>query len=381
MSARSYILALALCSVTLALAVVMANYVIDPYGITGAQRVPGFNQYKADINDRVRLLKKYQPLHGEFNAVIAGNSRVEMGLDPGHRCFGAAGLKPYNAGVPGASLRGQLQYALNIIHAQPVQRVIIGLDFADFVSAEPAPVASRRSLRELADSAFRFLPGGQESPSFAQTAALDYYQALFSLDALTSSVKTVAMQGESAPDRDLAGFNPARDMADAVRVEGPHALFKQKLDTLEASYARPRFLFAPGESVNAQLVDIAEFLDIARDMTLQVDLFIGPSHQLYWDLLERRGLLPHYHRWRDEVIGLARTRAQTQNVSLWDFARVSPYINEPVPAAGTRAAPLQWFWEPVHYRRELGELMLDSVLSQVCSSEARIGENLLRSGR
>lgn len=381
MSARSYILALTLCSVALALAVVIANYFIDPYGITGTQRVPGLNQYKADINDRVRLLKKYQPLRGEFNAVIAGNSRVEMGLDPGHRCFGEAGLAPYNAGVPGASLRRQLQYALNVIHAQPVRRVIIGLDFADFVSANPAPVANRASLRDIADSDFRFLPTGQESPSFLQTAALDFYQALFSLDALASSARTVAMQGESAPDRDLAGFNPARDMAHAVRVEGPHALFEQKLVSLEASYARPRLLFAPGASANAQLLDIGEFLDLAREMALQVDLLIGPSHQSYWDMLERKQLLPLYDRWREAVTELARARAQTQTVSLWDFARVSPYIDEPVPAAGTRAEPLQWFWEPVHYRRELGDLMLDAVLAQECSSELRMGDNLLRRGQ
>jgi hypothetical protein len=381
MSPRSYILALVLCSAALALCVVVFNYFTDPYGITHAARIPGFNQYKADINDRVRLLKKYQPLRGEFNAVIAGNSRVEMGLDPAHRCFGVAGLTPYNAGVPGAGLRRQLEFALNVIHAQPVRRVIIGLDFADFISADPSPVANRVDLREIDDSDFKFLPSGTESPSFPETAALDYYQALFSLDALASSLKTVAMQGQAAPDRDHAGFNPARDMAEAVRVEGPRALFQQKLESLATSYARPRLLFAAGESANAQLLDIADFLDLARDMAVQVDLFIGPSHRLYWELLEGEGLLPDYARWRDAVIRIARTRAQSQAVSLWDFARVSPYIDEPVPPAGVRSGPLQWFWEPVHYRSELGDLVLDTILGDVCRSEATIGEDLLQTRR
>lgn len=378
MSPRSYIFTLALCSAALALLVVVFNYFTDPYGITGARRIPGFNQYKADINDRVRLLKKYQPLRGEFNALIAGNSRVEMGLDPAHHCFAEAGLTPYNAGVPGAGFRRQLEYALNVIHAQPIRRVIVGLDFSDFISTAPSPVANRPGLHEVTGGDFRFLPAGAENPSFPETSALDFYKALFSLDALASSLKTVAMQNPSSPDRDLAGFNPARDMAEAVRVEGPHALFRQKLDNLETNYARPRFLFAPGESVNAQLLDLAQFLDMARDMALRVDLFIGPSHRLYWELLEDKGLMRDYARWRDAVIRVARTRAQAQALSLWDFARVSPYIDESVPMPGVRSGPLQWFWEPVHYRSELGDLVLDTLLGDICRSEPQIGTDLLQ---
>jgi hypothetical protein len=102
---------------------------------------------------------------------------------------------------------------------------------------------------------------------------------------------------------------------------------------------------------------------------------------LYWELLEGEGLLPDYARWRDAVIRIARTRAQSQAVSLWDFARVSPYIDEPVPPAGVRSGPLQWFWEPVHYRSELGDLVLDTILGDVCRSEATIGEDLLQTRR
>ena len=372
MSARSYIIALACCASLLALLVTGINYVVDPYGVTGAPRIAGVNLHKPDINERVRLAKKYQPLRGTFNTVIVGNSRVEMGIDPAHRCFAELGLSPYNIGVPGAGIRRQLEYALNVVHGQPVRRVFIGLDFFDFIASAPQAPGNRNSFAYQQAGDFRYLPAGGANPGYRDVALKDYYQALFSLDALTSSVRTVLLQDESSPDRDDSGFNPARDMAAAVSIEGPRALFDQKMSELQASYARERVLFAPGETTNTPLLHVAEFLDIADNLALEVDIFIAPFHRWYQDLLQRKELLPAYERWREEVASLVRARSP-DTVRLWLFDDDPGYTNESVPAAGARTEPLRWFWEPSHYRSELGDLMVQTMLSEQCGSEAVFG--------
>ena len=53
------------------------------------------------------------------------------------------------------------------------------------------------------------------------------------------------------------------------------------------------------------------------------------------------------------------------------------FTEESVPAAGVRSGPLRWFWEPSHYRSELGDLMLDTMLAGTCDADALIGEDLL----
>jgi len=376
MSARSYISTLVACSVLLALLVTGINYVIDPYGVTGAPRIPGINLYKPDINERVRLAKKYQPLRGQFNTVIVGNSRVEMGIDPNHRCFTGTDLVAYNIGVPGAGLRRQLEYALNVIHAQPVHRVFIGLDFFDFISSAPQAPGDRDSFADQQQGDFRYLPAGGLNPGYNNVALRDYYQALFSLDAITSSFRTVLLQDEASPDRDDRGFNPARDMAEAVKIEGPRALFDQKMKELEASYGRERRLYAPGETTNTPLLHVEEFLDIAERLALEVDIFIAPFHRWYQDLLLRRELLPAYRQWREEVTDLVRRQSRDQAVRLWYFDQDSVYVDETVPAAGARTPTLRGFWEPSHYRSELGDLMVDTMLSQQCDSEALFGRPL-----
>ncbi|MEM9253820.1 MAG: hypothetical protein AAGA91_00150 [Pseudomonadota bacterium] len=365
MSARDYIARTAFCIVLLVIVVVGANYSVDPYGITGAARVDGFNRFKVDINDYARLLKRYQPMNAEYNALIIGNSRVEMGLDPSHSCLVDAGLNTYNLGVPGASVRMQMNYALNVTYQQPIQAVFLSLDFPDFITTDPQPVASLTSLMEESSGSLRLLPSGLPNPSYRSTKALDYYKSLFSLDALTSSVKTVLLQSPLAPDRDNRGFNPARDFENMVMVEGARALFDQKLFDLELVYRRELFLRYPGETSSRRFEDIAEFLSLMRSQGVTVYVFINPFHQLYWDMLERYDLTPLYDDWLKTLSDILATYADA-NLQWWDFSRVEPYVSEPVPAPGVRSGPLQWFWEPAHYRRELGDRMLESMLGPGC---------------
>lgn len=52
-----------------------------------------------------------------------------------------------------------------------------------------------------------------------------------------------------------------------------------------------------------------------------------------------------------------------ENISaqLWDFSVMSDFITEDVITSGK--TPLKWFWEPAHYRKRLGDLMIRDMLS------------------
>ena len=72
MSARTYIAQIAAFALGLALLVVGFNVAVDPYGITNAPRIEGFNRHKVDINNHSRLLKKYQPGFARFRHARRG---------------------------------------------------------------------------------------------------------------------------------------------------------------------------------------------------------------------------------------------------------------------------------------------------------------------
>jgi hypothetical protein len=376
MSPRTYLSRLLFFTLFFALAVIVFNRLVDPYAIFGARRVAGFNQYKIDINDFTRLSKRYQPELEPHDALIVGNSRVELGINPAHRCFHQAGLRVYNLGLPGAGVQTQLAYALNIMYQQPVKQVFVSVDFTDFISKNPPSAPAAPSLMAQNRSQLRYLPDGDPNPDYLAILAADYYKSLFTLDALVSSVITVAGQSARAADRDETGFNPGRDFAEAVRVEGARALFVQKLDELQRKYSDQWYLRGVSGQLDPSFQDFSEFLAIAARRGVQVHLFTNPFHESYWQLMKQHGLMPLYQDWVESIEQLV-LKHRAGSVSLWDFSGDSRFIHETVPAEDARSGPLEWFWEPAHYRQELGSLMVDAMLSGRCDSEIAFGQKLL----
>lgn len=47
---------------------------------------------------------------------------------------------------------------------------------------------------------------------------------------------------------------------------------------------------------------------------------------------------------------------------LWDFSGFNSLTTEEVPALGDTETRMKWYWESSHYKKELGDLVLDRVL-------------------
>lgn len=376
MSARAYITRVFVLALLLACGVVAFNYVVDPYGLIGSARVEGFNQFKVDSNAHTRLLKKYQPNFGRYDTLIVGKSRVEMGIDPTHHCFDESAMRVYNLGIPGAELPTQFAYALNVIYQQPIEHVLISVDFTDYISTRQASVSRRPLYMQQGQGSLRYFPDGSVNEAFWQTVFSDHLKSLFSLDALTSAVKTVATQSDAAADRTDLGFNPGQDFAAMVRVEGPRALFDQKLAELKSKYGRSWYFRDAQGNASSAIDDLAQFLDLLMARGIDVTLFANPLHEKFWEVMEKNGHMPLYREWQDSMTQMLQKRSSGA-LRYWDFSGDSPYIHEQVPAAGVKSGPLEWFWEPSHYRRELGDLMLETMLSERCGTRPVFGRRVL----
>ncbi len=375
MDARNYLIRLGLYAIFACAVVVGCNYFIDPYGITGAPRLAGLNEQKADINDYARQFKKYQPLLVNVDTLIVGNSRAEMGVDPAHDCFVQKDWQVYNLAMPGAGVRMQLNYALNVLYAQPVKRVYLSVDFIDFIDNGPQH-QQREPFMHQATGELRYLPDGTPNPEYLELKFKDYARALFSLDALVSSLKTVLGQGQFAPDRTVRGFNPARDLAGIVRVEGARALYDQKMENLQRKYAQGWYLRDPQGWLHPAFDDLDEFLAQATARDVEVVVFTHPFHASYWDLMAETSLLPQYEQWLESVTTLLRRHSDSVR-AFWDFSADTRFTSEEIPGVGQRNNALRWFWEPAHYRSELGDKMVSRMLGPGCPDQDSFGRRLL----
>jgi hypothetical protein len=186
----------------------------------------------------------------------------------------------------------------------------------------------------------------------------------------------VALQKEYSSDRDDTGFNPARDFYHSVRLEGAAALFDQKLQVLNSKYSKDWYLRNVDGLLDQSFHEIEEFLVIAAKQDVEVFIFTNPFHQSYWDMLKHNDLLNLYEDWMDSIEATVKSNPEIMPVALWNFSEDSAYIHESVPGQKVLNKYLDWFWEPAHYRRELGDKMVNSLLSKCCNSVANFGRRV-----
>lgn len=100
-------------------------------------------------------------------------------------------------------------------------------------------------------------------------------------------------------------------------------------------------------------------LAFAAAHDIAFDLVIPPVHADLLEIYHHAGLWPRFERWQRDLASLVATEGGPA-VRLWDFAAYDAYATEPVPAS--RAQTMQWFWEPVHFKKPLGALIIRRIL-------------------
>jgi hypothetical protein len=166
----------------------------------------------------------------------------------------------------------------------------------------------------------------------------------------------------AAPGVDLGAQGQLGDghLRKWTQSDGVAQLFKQKnLDTLRSFKPPRRSLDAgPGTPMHGQ-ADLTALFDLARQHRLQLVLLIQPSHASRLEMLDALGYWSDFERWKKTLATLAdAARAAGTDLTLWDFSGYGPENLESMPGQTAARAPLQWYWDPVHYRPALGDRML-----------------------
>lgn len=345
------------------------NLIVDPYGLFRLVDSAGFNQIKPTAGKHGRMVKAYQVLRIRPHGLILGNSRAEVGFDPAHPAWPPDARPVYDLALPGTDTYDSVMYLRHVLASQkanPPTLVVWGIDFMDFLVDAKASRSHRKASQQ--DSRLLANEDGTRNPGRAFQVVKDYAASTFTLRALSDSITMLVAQHQRYPeDLTSLGSNPMRDYIRITADEGAWAVFRQRdLANMQSFLRRPRDIFDENDASSPPLDDLRQVIRLCRDHGVRLHLVIYPYHAHLLEIFRVTGHWPAFEAWKQAVLHIAYEEPVASGfppVPLWDFSQFDAYTEEAVPPKGDRKATMKWYWEAGHFKRELGDLVLDRVLS------------------
>ncbi len=322
---------------------------MDPYMVFGTPPIAHLNVIKPASEDRPWLVKPYLFRRIMPQTLILGSSKVAVGLDPASPMLPADAGRVFNLGVLGASPAQICTMFEEAAAAAPIRRVLVVLDLIEFMRV-PDTVGAKETAGE---PPFRFLPDGPRRRE-------ELLSALLSRDALRDAILTLATQGRTYPTGLTAdGLLLDGNFRRAADAEGPAALFDHKRASSLRAFRKMRDRLAAAPATPIPDIDgLHQMIALSRARHIALDIAIAPAHAETLRIIALAGLWPRYEAAKRSIAATIAAEADA-SVPLWDFMGFDPFSTE--PAGGRSGAEGEWFWEPSHFRRTLGEKLLATI--------------------
>lgn len=333
---RTYLTVLC-TTVALALGGVAAlNYVVDPYLIHqwDSPEVRRLRPAREKLSawGKTYALARYRP-----SVVYLGNSRTELGFQPGLAPFSDVAV--FNAALSGASVGDAAAMAAHAMHVSRLDTVVWGVDAPSF-STVLGTLDFDRAL----------VAADGEVGYFMRRGLLNLQRAL-TVD-MTRDAVGVLSGSFGAVCRSALAFHGKRDddcIADHMAGwGGTRAAVAPRLrEFMRGDGPTPAAL----ERFDATLGELCK-----RGMRLRV--YLNPTHAIMHEALYWRGKWAALERWEATLATLAATRrAHGCDLRLYDFSGFNSVTTEALPPPGSKAS-MQYYWEPSHYRANVGATMM-----------------------
>lgn len=335
-SFKRYIAAF-LIIISLGLALMAAfTLVVDPAGVYGYVDIEGFNHEKTELMEGGgRYDKGVALLSGGYDTVVLGTSRAEIGIDPLSPYFG--GRKVYNAGLLGSTFY-EVERAFDLaLSSGEVKTVLLSLDFFNFLT----------DMKGVADF---------YQSAFSDGGGVSNLTRLISVNELQRSFDTVKenKNGRRA-DYTLLGYK--KDM----EFNRPGKERRGFMGILRSSFIKKSFYIRDTYTPEPTAL-FRKVVKRARDSGVELKIFISPVHAFQLEIMRVSGAYPEFERWKRELTSVLAEDASSnpggEPFALWDFSGYNAVNSENFGATEDPETEMRWYWEPSHYRSELGELIL-----------------------
>lgn len=334
------------------------NFLVDPYGFYWGPVLEGINQRKTQADERVREVTPYRAMALQPDTVLIGNSRVQLGIAAESAVLD--GRQAYNLSLPGAGLGETLRHGLSQARYNAnLRTMIIALDYRYFLhnySQSPGPWLQNELLNSLT-----------QEPETITQKFMRIYPAVFSLDTLFDSVRTIAQQGGTYNNITRLGSNTGGYYVDAIKAEGKRRFYKHQFDGLFMRFGRQHLTYqADGRVYSIAL--LTRFMDEMKSKhpAINLHLFINPYHHSYWQVVDKSGHWGSYLQWKRDLADLGDNFPE---YAIYDFSLPSEHTLEPLNYEQDKQL-MTWYWEPAHYRPALGDEVLKVLLGETTTASS-----------
>jgi hypothetical protein len=342
---------------TLLVVTATTTVIVNPYDVFPWPRIAHVNVLKPAIKNHAALTKAFQVDRARPTTAVLGTSRAYLGIDSASPAWPDSFRPVYNYGLPGTNMsRSLLRELREAWSAGHLRHVVAFLDVPAFLDAD-RPVRGEEDERRLL-----YVDDGSVNPAWREQRLKDTFLSVFTLAALTDSIRTVLAQngGDSVLDLRADGTATDADFSNAARAEGMNSVFAQKdVEELESIGEIERTL-ADWHGLMPNLSVVREVIRFCHEHDIDLTLVLGPSHADTMEIYRRAGLWPRVEQVKTDIAVLVAD-AKSDNVVAWDFFEYGPYTSERLPPPNDRITKLHWFWEPVHFQHALGDIMLRRV--------------------
>ncbi len=326
------------------------NRLIDPYALYGGPIIEGLNANKPAFSSHAYMAKAVAVTGTSPTTIFLGSSRGERGMDPHHPAL--EGDQKYNLSLPGSSIYEALRYFQHTHATKPLKQVVLGLGLRQFKHVDQvSPSFTEERLSVSAE-------GATQNRSWLPADLA----VIVSLDSIVASIKTLWKQDET-PHLLLHGeYNPQRLIEDMTNHRAD--FISNEKAYINNSYKD--FSFTNNQGETSTLNHYKKLLTIAYRDNVDLKIFIYPCHARQWEALSVAGLWSEWEQWKRQLVTLNESVAAEQGkipFALWDFSGYNHYTTEAVPPLGDTETQMQWYWESSHYKKELGDLVLDRIFS------------------
>ncbi len=332
------------------------NRRIDPYNLFETRLSAAEVDWKPALDRHVRLWKAARLANGDIDAVLLGSSRTEYGLDPDHPVFRQRGLRPFNAGLPSATIYEVTRYFDHALLADPLKTVVIGIDFRMFDAAE-APESDFSETRLYRPGAFGSLG------SFA-----DRWVTTFSADTLDDSWTQLhhhALEDIDWPYYPNGQRHWTKQSQQVLAAGGWRRAFAIKsriyLDELAGNALLPKAMAQGRDGREAPFTSYRRLLAESYRHGIDLRVFISPGHAAECEIYRKAGFWAAMDEWKRALVRLhaeAAAAAGKPAFPLVDFSCANAVTTEAVPPMSDATTPMQGYWEFSHFRKELGDRVL-----------------------
>ena len=352
---RKYTVRLVLVTLCLLLIVAGFNWVVNPYRVFDSPVIEGFNALKPQLITHILMSKAYSVRAIKPQSIILGTSRADAGIDPNHPAWSAYPV--YNLGLSGANIYEIYRYFQHANAIRPLKQVVLMLDFFSFVECRYG--VSDPSFEPRLSVSYE----GQLQPLSVITDAMP---STISIDALTASIATITHQTEEDSTHLENGMRMDRPLES---YRGYHDAFILTAETYMTNiYLPPKYQF---DDLTPGTVSVFEYyrkiLQIAYRDNIDLRMAISPSHVQQWETLSVVGLYSRFEEWKGLLVRINEEEATIAGkppFPLWDFSVYCDFTTDPIPAPDDYTTEMKWYWDSSHYRKVLGDLLLDRVFGK-----------------